>query len=57
MWTQQNNPNCCLRYPFLRDITKPTKPKVYSVNDTMRWFVANSVRFASENTTCYALKW
>jgi len=26
IWTQQNMPNCCLRYCFLRDATKPTKP-------------------------------
>lgn len=26
--TQQNKPNCCLRWPFFSDITKPTKPIV-----------------------------
>jgi hypothetical protein len=28
MCTQQNRPNCCLRYPFLSDITNPMKPMI-----------------------------
>ena len=53
MCTQQNKPNCCLRYPRLRESTKPTKPIKYSVKLTKRWFVAKGVSCALENTTCY----
>ena len=53
MCTQQNRPNCCLRYPRLSDNTKPTKPIRYNVKLTKRWFVAKGVSWALENTTCY----
>lgn len=53
MCTQQNNPNCCFRYPFFNDMTKPMNPMMYSVKLIMRWFVANGSRFASAKTTCY----
>lgn len=52
MCTQQNRPNCCLRYPRFSDNTKPTKPRIYSAKLMNLWFVANPVSWASENTTC-----
>lgn len=53
MCTQQNMPNCCLRYPFFNDMTKPINPMVYSEKLMNRWFVANGVSWASAKTTCW----
>jgi hypothetical protein len=50
--TQQNNPNCCLRYPLLSDITKPIKPMMYNMKLIMRWLVAKGSSWASAKTTC-----
>jgi hypothetical protein len=52
MCTQQNSPNCCLRYPRLREATKPTKPIVYNTKLMNRCWFASIVKLASTNTMC-----